>query len=125
MECDLKITPRGGQRDGIPVEAIPRELREYETAEGASPFGDWIGSLRDKRGGAIIRIRVNRIQQGNFGNCEPVGEGVQELKINFGPGYRVYFGVDGDQIVLLGGGDKSTQSADIREAQRRWSDYNG
>jgi len=105
------------------VEARPRVLREYETLGATSPFSDWIGGLRDQRGRGIIRNRLNRIQQGNFGSCEPVGEGVHELKIDFGPGYRVYFGVDGDQVILLGGGDKSSQAANIATAKQRWRDY--
>jgi putative addiction module killer protein len=64
------------------------------------------------------------VSQGNLGDCEPVGEGVSELRIDIGPGYRVYFGEDGDDVILLGGGDKSTQAADIKSAKERWRDYN-
>jgi len=59
-----------------------------------------------------------------FGDCEPVGEGVFEMRIDTGPGFRVYFGVDGDEMILLGGGDKSKQSSDIEKARKRWEDYN-
>ena len=69
-------------------------------------------------------MRLNRVAQGNLGDCEPVGDGVYELKIDFGPGYRVYFGEDGDDVILLGGGAKNTQPSDIKKAKRRWSDYN-
>lgn len=62
--------------------------------------------------------------QGNFGDVNSVGGGVHELVIDFGPGYRVYFGEDGDEVILLGGGNKSTQIADITKAKDRWSDYN-
>ena len=88
------------------------------------PFSDWIASLKDARTVGIIRARVNRIRLGNFGDCKPVGEGVQELKIDFGPGYRVYFGRKGSLIVvLLCGGDKSTQAKDILIAQKYWKEY--
>jgi putative addiction module killer protein len=67
---------------------------------------------------------MDRLEKGNFGNCKPVGEGVLELKINFGPGYRLYFAEDGPNIiVLLIGGDKSTQSKDIKSAQNYWEHY--
>jgi putative addiction module killer protein len=70
--------------------------------------------------------RLRRIEhQGNFGNCGPIGNGLQELKIDFGPGYRIYFGLDGEAIVLLlGAGDKSTQQTDIARAIKRWEEYN-
>jgi len=79
---------------------------------------------RDAEGRAVIRTRLNRIQAGNLANCRSVGGGVHELKINFGAGYRLYFGVDGNLVVLLNGGDKSSQSRDIRKAQEYWTDYN-
>jgi putative addiction module killer protein len=64
------------------------------------------------------------LQAGNLGNCRSLGEGVHELKINFGPGYRVYFGVDDHFVVLLNGGDKASQSRDIERAKEYWTDYN-
>lgn len=105
------------------MEAKPRELRNYRTHEGDEPFQRWLKGLRDGKARGIIRIRMNRLQMGNFGNCAPVGDGVSELKIDFGPGYRVYFGVDGSKIILLGGGDKGSQGDDIRKAKERWRDY--
>src|SRR5713226_2037544 len=72
----------------------------------------------------IVRTRLNRIAQGSFGDCEPIGQGVHELKIDYGPGYGIYFGEDGDEVILLGGGDKSTQASDIKKAKERWGDYN-
>jgi putative addiction module killer protein len=71
-----------------------------------------------------ILARIERVEEGNFGDCESVGGGVHELKIDFGPGYRVYFGEDGDSVVLLGAGTKKTQSTDIAIAKARWSVYN-
>ncbi len=64
------------------------------------------------------------MQKGNLGDWKPVGEGVSELKIDFGPGYRVYFGQDGDEVILLTGGAKGTQSADVAKAKEYWRDYN-
>lgn len=88
------------------------------------PFDEWFESLKDRRTEGIIIGRIDRIEAGNLRNCEPVGEGVFELKIDYGPGYRVYFGEDGDLVVLLYGGDKSTQDDDINTAKAFWSDYN-
>ncbi len=72
----------------------------------------------------IILNRLDRVANGNLGLCRPLGEGVHELKIDFGPGYRIYFGQDGDDIILLGGGKKNTQSKDIVTAKENWRDYN-
>lgn len=106
------------------MEPIPRELLEYETADGKCPFLDWLDSLRDIKARAIIRKRLNRVRLGNLGVCRNVGNGVWEIKIDFGPGYRVYYGEDGPKIVvLLCAGDKSTQSQDITQAQEYWRDY--
>ncbi len=81
-------------------------------------------SLRDERARARIRTRIARVRLGNLGNCEPVGNGVLEVKIDYGPGYRVYFGQVGAKLViLLCGGDKTSQSKDIRRAIEYWKDY--
>lgn len=72
----------------------------------------------------IILNRLDRVANGNLGLAQSVGEGVHELKINFGPGYRVYFGQDGDEVILLGGGTKKTQPKDIVAAKDNWRDYN-
>jgi putative addiction module killer protein len=107
-----------------PVEAIPRELRTYQTSSGACPFEDWLEGMRDAKGRAVIQVRLDRLEQGNFGDCKPVGEGVMELRVDFGPGYRVYLAEDGPRIVLLlAGGDKSTQSRNIKAAKMYWNDY--
>lgn len=80
-------------------------------------FANWLGALRDVRAKAKVLARVSNMQNGNFGHCEPVGKGVSESKINYGPGYRLYFIHRGAAvIVLLAGGDKSTQSRDIAKA---------
>ncbi len=106
------------------MEAKPRTLRNYQSEDKQEPFVRWLRDLKDGKGRGIIRTRLNRIENGNFGDCERVGEGVHELKVDFGPGYRVYFGEDGNTVILLTGGDKSTQDQDIKRAQEFWRDYN-
>ena len=96
----------------------------YANADGNEPFTQWLHSLKDRRGRQRIESRLLRLEQGNYGDCKGVGQGVFELRMFFGPGYRVYFGEDGDKIVvLLSGGDKSSQSKDIKQAQTYWQDY--
>ena len=80
-------------------------------------FDSWYDGLRDEHGKAAIRVRMRRVEDGNFGGCEPVGEGVAEMRIHCGPGYRVYFKRTGiELVILLAGGDKSTQAKDIKRA---------
>lgn len=82
-------------------------------------FAQWLDSLNDIRGRARIQVRIERLAAGNPGDVEPVGDGVSELRINYGPGYRVYFKKRGQElIILLAGGDKSTQAKDIKTALR-------
>lgn len=100
------------------------ELLEYLTENGRNPFRDWLEELRDRQARAKIRVRLNRIRLGNLGDSKSVGDGVHELRIPHGPGYRVYFGRKGNTIViLLFGGDKKTQSKDIALAKQQWQDY--
>ena len=108
------------------MEAKPREFRFYETANGGAPCRDWLDSIEEnnKRLYGILMNRLDRVEDGNFGDCDPVGEGVSELVIDDGPGYRIYFGQDGDFVVLLLGGMKRTQTSDIKKAKGFWSDYN-
>lgn len=102
----------------------PIELLEYLTANEQNPFRDWLEGLRDRQARARIRVRLNRIRLGNFGDCKSVGGGVSELRIPHGPGYRVYFGhKENTVVILLYGGDKKTQSKDIALAQEYWADY--
>ncbi|MGH9427526.1 MAG: type II toxin-antitoxin system RelE/ParE family toxin [Terriglobia bacterium] len=106
------------------MEATSKELHVYVTEDGREPFSEWLVSLRDSKDRAKIRVRLDRVSLGNLGDCHGVGEGVQELRIDHGPGYRVYFGLEGQIIVLLlCGGDKSTQTKDIEIAKRYWTEY--
>jgi putative addiction module killer protein len=99
-------------------------LHEYVTEEGRCPFAEWLEGLRDRDGRARIRVRLERVREGNFGDYKRVGGGVAELRVPTGPGYRVYYARDGETVVLLlCGGDKSTQADDIRRARAYWSDY--
>ena len=100
------------------------EVRYYLTIAGKNVFESWVSSLKDDQAEARIATRINRLMHGNFGDCKPVGEGVWELRINWGPGYRLYLGRDGDKLViLLTGGAKQRQSADIERAKELWSEY--
>ncbi|MBC5768124.1 type II toxin-antitoxin system RelE/ParE family toxin [Ramlibacter albus] len=99
------------------------KLQEYEEEDGTSPFADWFGAL-DAVPAAKVTVVLARIAQGNLSNVKGVGEGVQEYRLDYGPGLRVYFGRDGDVLViLLGGGTKHRQQRDIEDAQRRWAEY--
>ena len=101
-----------------------RRLVVYKTAAGVEPYPDYVDALRDQAGAAKIRARVGRAELGNLGDHRAVGEGVVELRIDFGPGYRVYVGLHGDStVVLLCAGDKSSQDRDIQAARGFWLDY--
>ncbi len=102
------------------------DIREYATRNGKIPFSDWLNELRDRRIRARIRIRLDRVQLGILGDYKSVGGGVYEMRINYGPGYRIYFGfVDKIVILLLAGGDKRNQKVDIKKAIAYWVDYKG
>ena len=106
------------------MEVSEREVEVYVCPDGSSPFNEWLASLQDRRARARVRTRINRVRLGNLGDCAPVGSGVLELKIDYGPGYRIYCGQVGAKLViLLCGGDKSSQSEDIRRAIEYWEDY--
>ena len=99
------------------------KLREYIDPLGRSPFGRWRAAL-DVQARAKVSIALERLSAGNISHVKSLGEGVSELKIDFGPGYRTYFGRDGVTVViLLGGGTKKRQQRDIADAQDRWADY--
>jgi putative addiction module killer protein len=99
------------------------EVREYLDVSGRSPFGLWFDSLQGPAA-AKVAVAVTRMKQGNLSNAKAVGHGVVEFKINYGPGYRIYFGRDGARLViLLGGGTKKRQSSDIANAVALWQQY--
>jgi putative addiction module killer protein len=99
------------------------EVRYYLASNGSSPFADWFAEV-DAAARAKITVAIARMGQGNLSNVKSVGGGVLEYKIDFGPGYRVYFGRDGDGlIVLLTGGTKRRQRRDIKSAIAFWTDY--
>lgn len=98
-------------------------ILEYLDDEGRSVFGRWFDRL-DGRAAAKVTIALTRLADDNLSNLKGVGGGVMEYRIDFGPGYRIYLGLDGDTIViLLGGGTKQRQQRDIEAARRRWADY--
>ena len=101
------------------------KVKEYEE-NGRIPYREWIENLRvtDRKAAAVIDSRINRVRTGNLGAHKGVGEGVQELVIDHGQGFRVYFAEDGKELViLLGGGSKRTQPADIEKAKFHWRKY--
>jgi putative addiction module killer protein len=106
------------------VDTKPKSVLVYRTREGRLPFEQWLSELRDANAVARVLARIGRVRRGNLGDCKPVGEGVSELRVDYGPGYRVYLAQKGQTLViLLCGGDKRTQNHDIRLAQQYWNDY--
>lgn len=100
-----------------------RKAVEYLAESGDLPFGKWFFKLHAVAAAKVARAVV-RMEEGNFSNTKSIGEGIFENKINYGPGYRIYFANDGDTIIiLLAGGTKKSQSSDIRKARDYWMDY--
>jgi putative addiction module killer protein len=100
------------------------EVRHYVSRVGKDVFDDWLSRLPDARAQAKIAIRINRLAAGNFGDCRPLRQGLWELRIRWGPGYRVYYSMLGSVcVVLLCGGDKRKQSSDIVRALDFLEDY--
>jgi len=99
------------------------KVLQYLEKNGNNPFGEWFEDL-DPAAAAKVTVAMARIEQGNLSNVKPIGEGVLEYKIDFGPGYRIYFGREGNELVILvAGGTKKRQSKDIEIAKARWADY--
>lgn len=99
------------------------QVLEYLDRSGRSPYGSWFNDL-DATAAAKIATALYRLEQGNFSRVEGVGKGVFEVRIDFGPGYRIYFGKDGEAVVvLMGGSTKKRQSAAIKAAHDAWDDY--
>ena len=102
----------------------PREIETYRTQNGREPFTEWFSAIQDTSTQTRIRARLDRLEKGNFGDCASVGAGVFELRLHFGPGYRIYFGeMDKTIVLLLCGGDKSTQARDIQRAKTYWLEH--
>lgn len=100
------------------------QLLEYLDAKGTSVYRQWLDAIKDISSRAIIQRRITRLEKGLLGDCKSVGDGVFELRIDHGPGYRVYFGFDkGTIIILLLGGTKKRQSDDILQAKKLWTVY--
>ncbi len=100
------------------------DVLRYQAEDATEPITEWLNNLRDRQAQARLRVRLRRLEVGNFGDCDPVGEGVFELREHVGAGYRVYFGRHGRQVViLLCGGDKKSQTADIKRAKKYWVDW--
>ena len=105
-------------------DARPRIIDTYQLPNGTVPFTEWFNSIRDTRARERIRARLDSVEIGNLGKYRPVGDGVWELKLDFGAGYRIYYGqVDRTIILLLCGGDKSSQNQDIKQAKNYWKEY--
>jgi len=99
----------------------PYTLKHYLDDNGEAPFIKWMSNLRDRNAHARVSARLNRLKLGNFGDVKALGDGVNELKIDYGPGYRVYYAMSGKTVVLLLiGGDKTTQDRDIETAKAYW-----
>lgn len=100
------------------------ELRRYQSADGSEPMTNWMSALRDRQARARIETRLARVALGNFGDSKPCRDGVHELRIDWGPGYRVYYARHGQTVILLLlAGDKRSQDADIEQAIAYWQDY--
>jgi len=101
------------------------QITDYLTEDGRDPMKEWLASLADRQARARILTRVQRMAAGNFGDCKPLAGGVWELRIDHGPGYRVYYTRAGKELVLLLiGGDKRKQQADIDTALEYWENWN-
>ena len=100
-----------------------KNIEIYITDNGKKPFIEWLEAL-DKPIRYRVKERLDRVMLGNLGDWKSVGEGVAELRLNFGSGYRIYFGQEGDTLILLlSGGDKTSQKKDIKKAQQYWKEY--
>ena len=100
------------------------KIRRYQREDTRTPITEWLSSLRDARARAQIEVRFRRVSAGNFGDCKSVGEGISELRIDIGSGYRVYYGKHGLELVLLlCGGNKGSQQSDIALAKTYWADW--
>jgi putative addiction module killer protein len=106
--------------------ALGIQIRRYVTESGKDVFGEWLSGLKDARTQARVVARIDRLAVGNLGDCKPLGGGLFELRIDWGPGYRIYYAMIGRScVLLLSGGDKKRQTSDIRRAREYLKDYWG
>ena len=102
------------------------EIQEYITPEGISPFAEWLLNLRDRTAKAKILSRLDRVAKGNFGDHKYLCEGIYELRLTYSKGIRIYYGKENNTIILLlSGGDKSSQTQDIKKAIEYWHEHTG
>ncbi len=100
------------------------ELLRYQREDGREPFTEWLDGVRDRAAQTRISVRLRQVEAGNFGDSQPVGEGVIELRVHVGAGYRVYCGRYGTSVVLLlYDGDKNAQVSDIKRAKALWPEW--
>ncbi|MFZ2737314.1 MAG: type II toxin-antitoxin system RelE/ParE family toxin [Burkholderiaceae bacterium] len=100
------------------------DIQDYLTLEGADPYSKWLSSLGDRQARARVLVRVGRMANGHFGDVKPVGHGVWEARVDWGPGYRIYYAQAGKRLILLlFGGDKRRQQSDIKLAHEFWEDW--
>jgi putative addiction module killer protein len=122
LQKNKELTPLSSIDYTVPV--IERVIKKLELQNGLVPFDEWFDSLRDRKMQAAVDARLTRVRAGHFGDCKSVGGKVFELRIDLGPGLRVYYGLHGRRVVvLLGGGDKGSQTRDIHRAQRLWQQF--
>lgn len=108
------------------IQTFPNDIEYYRTAEGVAPFREWLEALRDVTGRAKIRVRLDRARLGNLGDHKQLAPGLWELRLDYGPGYRIYFTREGKRLILLFiGGDKGTQKRDIARAAEYLEEYQG
>lgn len=104
-------------------DAEPKQVIVYQDEKGREPFTEWLTGLQDAKARRQVLRRLSRLEHGNFGDCAPIGEGLSEMRIHYGPGYRVYFReIGNDRIVILCGGTKRTQTKDIARAKEYWKE---
>ena len=100
------------------------DIQNYLSPTGEDPYANWLASLADRQARARVLVRIGRMASGNFGDVKPVGGGVWEARVDWGPGYRVYYAQAGKRLILLLiGGDKRKQQSDIDQAHEYWEDW--
>ena len=117
------IAPESRSEDAALAAGQQYVLKALVLENGACPIEDWLNSIKDTQTKQRVQSRLDRVERGNLGDCKPVGQGIFEIRLDFGAGYRIYYAVAGTTlIVLLAGGDKSSQDKDIVTAQALWKD---